>query len=253
MLQLSSTPSTPAVDVEAPSASSLLGSKRHESETGRIYNEIFDAVMDRRLLPGTKLTEAKLCEIFSCSRTVIRAVLAELAHDKIVSLEANRGAFVWQPDPKETREVFELRRDMECLIIDKLLRFPDLEQRLQGLYEMVEREQSSYNAGQRISWIRLSNAFHVEMARLLGNDVLTELMHMLCARTSLIIAYHDKPGEQACSFFEHEQILNLLCQRNRDGALHAMQHHLLACEQRMNEEQAPAKQDPWQAFGAARL
>lgn len=240
------------LDTDAPSASSLLEGSKPDTEVGRVYNEIFDAVMDRRLLPGTKLTETTLCDIFSCSRTVVRGALAALAHDKIVSLEANRGAFVWQPDSKETEDIFELRRDVECLIIDKLLRLPDLPEKLKTLYDMVARERQAYESGKRISWIRLSNAFHVEMARLLNNQVLTELMHMLCARTSLIIAYHDTPGERACSFFEHEDILNRLSHFDRDGTLKAMTQHLQACEHRINDLDGEAEPDPWQAFSVQR-
>lgn len=237
------------LDNDAPSASSLLEGNREDSDVGRVYSEIFDAVMDRRLLPGTKLTETTLCEVFSCSRTVVRGALAALAHDKIVRLEANRGAFVWKPESKETEDIFEMRRDIECLIIDKLLQLSDLHERLQVLYDMVARERQAFESGKRISWIRLSNAFHVEMAKLLNNHVLTELMHMLCARTSLIIAYHDNPGEQACSFFEHEEILNLLSSYDREGALQAMTNHLQACEHRINDLDDKAQpNNPWQAF-----
>lgn len=240
------------LDTDAPSASSLLEGSKPDSDVGRVYSEIFDAVMDRRLLPGTKLTETTLCDVFSCSRTVVRGALAALAHDKIVSIETNRGAFVWKPDPKETEDIFELRRDVECLIVEKLLRLSDLREKLQTLYDMVARERHAFETGKRISWIRLSNAFHVEMARLLNNDVLTELMHMLCARTSLIIAYHDTPGERACSFFEHEEILNFLSRYDKEGALQAMTHHLEACEHRINDLNDETQQDPWQAFSVQR-
>lgn len=242
------------LDYDAPSASSLLEGSKADSEVGRVYNEIFDAVMDRRLLPGTKLTETALCKVFTCSRTVVRGALAALAHDKIVSLEANRGAFVWKPESKETEEIFEMRRDIECLIVNKLLQLPNLHEKLQRLYDMVARERQAFESGKRISWIRLSNAFHVEMAKLLNNHVLTELMHMLCARTSLIIAYHDTPGEQACSFFEHEEILNLLSNYDQEGALQAITYHLQACEHRVNDlnDKAQPNLNPWLAFSIQR-
>src|SRR5690606_21305594 len=199
-------------DIAAPRASSLLEGGRGGSEVDRVHAEIFDAVMDRRLLPGAKLTESALCEIFSCSRATVRAALAQLAHDKIVVLKPNRGAFVWRPTESEMRDVFELRRDIECLLIDKLLAFPDLAQRLQALRHMVSHEKQAFECGDRISWLRLSNAFHVKLAQLAGNEVLTELMHSLCSRTTLIIAYRDTPGGSTCSYAEHERILDLLVQ-----------------------------------------
>ena len=234
-------------DIAAPRASSLLEGGLGGGEVDRVYADIFDAVMDRRLLPGAKLTEAALCEVFLCSRATVRAALAQLAHDKIVVLRPNRGAFVWQPSLAEMRDVFELRRDVECLLIDKLVAQADLAERLQPLRDMVRQERWAFECGDRISWLRLSNAFHVKLARLAGNGALTELMHGLCSRTTLIIAYLDTPGASTCSYIEHEQILDRLAAADGAGAREAMAHHLRDCEERMLEA-GPGRSDPWAAF-----
>jgi DNA-binding GntR family transcriptional regulator len=169
------------------------------NEVDRIYAEIFDAVIDHRLLPGVKLTEAVLCDVFHCSRGMVRAALARLAHDKIVVLLPNRGAFVATPDIKETHDVFEARRMVEGAILEKLVRLPDLEARLAPLREMVEQERQAYAGKDRATWIRLSNFFHVHLAQIADNSVLTDLMRELTSRTSLIIALYDVPGRSACS------------------------------------------------------
>lgn len=239
--------------LDAPKASSLRSAQGSASRTEieRVYDDIFDAVMDRRLLPGTKLTETALCTVFACSRTTVRTALSQLAHDKIVVIQANRGAFVWQPSSKETEDVFAMRRALEGMTIDMLLALPDLPARLAPLYDMVDRERRAFECGDRISWIRLSNAFHVEMARLLGNQVLTEMLHSLCARTSLVIAYYDTPDDSACSYFEHQDILDKLSRHDAHAAKAAMHHHLEDCEHRMNEpEKGPV--DPWLAFAVKR-
>jgi DNA-binding GntR family transcriptional regulator len=279
--------------LEAPKGSSLRGASHGPSpsagaraEADRVYGEIFDAVMDRRLLPGAKLTEATLCSIFSCSRSVVRSALSQLAHDKIVVIEPNRGAFVWQPGAKETRDIFQMRRALECTLVDLLLATPGLAQRLKPLYDMVEGERKAFERGDRISWLRLSNAFHVEMARLLDNDVLTAVLQSLCARTTLIIAYYDTSDVPAkgsstpdastrdatkrgakkrdtstpatstldattCSYIEHQDILDKLSRNDAEGAKAAMQHHLEDCERRMN---GPGKGpvNPWLAFSVKR-
>jgi len=240
-----------AGELDAPSASSLRkrpgaeGGARSEAE--RVYGEIFDAAMDRRLLPGAKLTEATLCSIFSCSRATVRAALSQLAHDKIVVIEPNRGAYVWQATPKETRDVFAMRQALECIVIDALAARPGIAEVLRPLHDMVDREQRAFETGDRISWIRLSNAFHVELARLADNQVLTEMLHGLCARTTLIIAFHDTPGDTACSYVEHREVLDLIARGDAPGAREAMRHHLQDCEQRMGEA-AGGVPDPWAAF-----
>jgi DNA-binding GntR family transcriptional regulator len=248
MLHLNSGNSS--ADLEAPKASSLRSAHpgTSGSEVDRVYAAIFDAVMDRRLLPGAKLTETKLCSIFACSRTTVRAALSQLAHDRIVVIEPNRGAYVWQANAKETEDVFAMRRALERMAIDMLAAMPDRGARLQPLYAMVERERTAFERGDRISWIRLSNAFHVELARLIGNDVLTEMLHSLCARTTLIIAYHDTPNDSACSYVEHQEILDQIVRGDVEAAKGAMDHHLLDCEQRMRDS-GRTPPDPWATFG----
>lgn len=234
--------------VQAPPASSLLEGRQPSSDAEVVYLQIFDAIMDRRLLPGAKLTEAALCKIFSCSRATVRAALAQLAHEHIVTQEPNRGAFVARPGPKETRDVFTTRQALECLVIDQLLALPDLSERLQPLYVMVAHEKKAFETGDLTSWLRLSNAFHVRLASLLENDVLTELMHGLCARTTVIISQHHQPQETTCSYAEHEQILQGLSQGNPEAVLHAMRHHLNDCLERIQNAAGRAP-DPWSAFG----
>ena len=83
----------------------------------RIYQSVFDSVMNQRLAPGTKLPEAALCDLFKVSRSVVRKVLQRLAHDRIVDLRPNKGAVVASPTPEETRQIFEARRGLEAAIV----------------------------------------------------------------------------------------------------------------------------------------
>jgi len=238
---------TDSTTLAAPPVSSLLERMQSNGEVERLYREIIDAVIDQRLRPGVKLTETVLCEVFSCSRSTVRSALAQLEHDRIVELLPNRGAYVAQPDIKETRDVFEARRMVEGSVLDKLLALPNRDQQLEPLEQMVQQERAAFERHDRVSWIRLSNAFHVQLVRLAQNNVLTEWMNSLCSRTSLIIGLYDKPGHSVCSFDEHEQILLYLARGDREGVQRAMRQHLLDCEQRMHFENRNP-QDPWTMF-----
>src|SRR3977135_1091193 len=73
------------------------------------YTRLRDAIFAHRLAPGIKLPEDELASIYAVSRTVIRSALQALAHDRLVRLEPNRGAFVAQPSQTEAREFLERR------------------------------------------------------------------------------------------------------------------------------------------------
>ena len=81
--------------------------------TQRIVESITTAIVERRLMPGTKLAEQKIADIFKVSRTVVRQALNQLSRDKLVTLEPARGAFVAQPSVDEARQVFETFVDIK--------------------------------------------------------------------------------------------------------------------------------------------
>ncbi len=78
-----------------------------------VYAHIFEAILEQRLAPGTKLSEEALGEIFGVSRTIIRRALSRLAHESVVLLRPNRGAVVASPTVEEARQVFFSRRMVE--------------------------------------------------------------------------------------------------------------------------------------------
>jgi DNA-binding GntR family transcriptional regulator len=70
-----------------------------------IYDRIWSAIAEHKLRPGTRLKEEQLSEIFGVSRARVRAALAALERDGLVTLVQNRGAFVAQPTIEEARDV----------------------------------------------------------------------------------------------------------------------------------------------------
>ena len=78
-----------------------------------IRDRLRDAIIDRRLTPGAKLSEAEVGTLFDVSRTIARSALQMLTFEGLVRTERNRGAFVANPSPEEARQVFASRRLIE--------------------------------------------------------------------------------------------------------------------------------------------
>ena len=90
------------------------------SQTQRIVDALTAAIVERRLMPGTKLVEQKIADIFSVSRTIVRQALNQLSRDRLVVLEPARGAFVATPSVDEARQVFEVRSMLEAAMVRSL-------------------------------------------------------------------------------------------------------------------------------------
>lgn len=191
-----------------------------------IYERILAAIFDHRLPPGTKLGEDRLAGIFGVSRARIRRVLPRLAHEGVVTLEPNRGAFVAKPSVAEARDVFQARRLIEPGIVEELMRQPDLGAILGKLRRHVAAEARARAAGDVRAIVRLSGEFHMLLADAAGNSLLAKTMRELASLTCLIIALYDRPAVPSCLGEEHGEIVDAIASGNRGRAADLMIHHL---------------------------
>ena len=191
----------------------------------RIHDAIRLAIADRRLPPGTKLTEQGLAQVFGVGRSRIRDVLARLAHEKVVVIERNRGASVATPTAADAREVFQARKLVEDAIVRQLATVIDAPATA-ALRAHVEEERAAHERRDRHAAIRLSGAFHLRLAELAGNRTLADILRDLVSRSSLIIAVYERPGWADCSHDDHVALIEALRKGEPDSASRAMLRHL---------------------------
>ena len=200
--------------------------------TQRIAEAITSAIVERRLAPGTKLAEQKIADIFQVSRTLVRQALNQLSRDRLVTLEPARGAFVAMPSVEEARQVFEVRAMLEAALVRHLaVRITDaqvaqLRSHLRDEREAIARTDVSGRT-------RLLADFHVVLARLLGNEVLAQLLADLLSRSSLISLMYQSAHSAEHSQQEHGQIVEALAKRDARAAVRLMAQHLASVEQNL--------------------
>lgn len=195
------------------------------SSTQRIVEAITSAIVERRLMPGTKLAEQKIADIFKVSRTIVRQALNQLSRDKLVTLEPARGAFVAQPSVEEARQVFEVRHMLEVGMVRQLCQCITPAQ-VAELRVHLEAEQAAVQRTDVSGRTHLLADFHVVLARMLGNDTLAEMLQDLVSRSSLISLMYQSALSAEHSFEEHVAIVDALERRDARGAVRLMEAHL---------------------------
>jgi DNA-binding GntR family transcriptional regulator len=174
-----------------------------------IYDRIYAAISERRLLPGTKLSEERLAQAFHASRTRVREVLLRLSQELIVETHLNRGAFVASPTEEDMHHVFAVRRALERAIAAELAeRFGG--QTIAPLRGHLDREARARATGDRAALAQLTGDFHVRLAEATGNRIFTENLRRLVALTGLIIAQYDAQASSACPEHEHHDIVKAI-------------------------------------------
>ncbi|MBB5499817.1 GntR family transcriptional regulator [Paraburkholderia sp. MM5384-R2] len=190
-----------------------------------IYRRILTAVMEHRLVPGTKLVEEKLAGVFKVNRTQIRKVLARLTHEGIVTTIPNRGAYIASPSVHDARHIFQARRIMEPALIRTLVERADKDD-FRRLHAHIAKERAARDKGDKHAVIRLSGEFHLLIAEMVGSPPLTKLMRELASLTCLIILLFDSPNVPACPNHEHTEIVELMQRGDLTAAVAAAITHL---------------------------
>jgi DNA-binding GntR family transcriptional regulator len=194
-----------------------------------VYRHIFNAILDQRLLPGTKLSEFALMETFGVSRRSVGAALQRLAWEKLIVLFSNRGAFVAAPDADEARDIFLARVAIEGGTTGAVARRGDPDA-IAALTDSLQQEKKLRQAGRVREAIHLSGGFHVLMADLSHNTILAEQVRILVARTSLVIHLFENQLGLSSWHDHHDELISLCAKKQVDNAIAVMQRHIRELE-----------------------
>ncbi len=197
-----------------------------KKEIRRIVEAIGRAIVEQRLVPGTRLVELKLVDALGANRNHIRAALLELSHQGLVSITINKGAMVACPSQQEAADVFVVRRLLEAeAMVLAAERIEDTD--LAALRKLIEEERQAVEEGRRPAAVKLAARFHIELARIAGNQVLSDMLERLLGRCSLIVSMYQKDSRShECHCDEHTQLVELLAAGDVDTAVLSMRQHL---------------------------
>ncbi|MFP1936786.1 GntR family transcriptional regulator [Lonsdalea quercina] len=189
-----------------------------------IYHALLNAIVEHQLLPGTKLPEEALAEVFGVSRTGIRKVLQRLAAVQMINLAPKRGAQVATPSVDEARQIFHTRSLLECANLPQVVAHcrPS---HCQALEKVVQAEDNAHQDQNGAEAIRLSAAFHIQLQAISGNAVLTGMVSQLTLRSSLVIAAYGAPWPQGCRYHDHQRLVALLRDKKMAALTSEMQRH----------------------------
>ena len=202
------------------------------STTSFIVENLTRAIVEHRLLPGTKLAEQKLADHFGVSRTLVRQALFQLSQNRLIKLEPARGAFVATPSVEEARQVFEVRRLVEGGMLRQLAAVITEAQAAQ-LRAHLAQERQALARSDVSGRTRLLADFHVLLARMLGNEVLAELVADLLSRSQLISLMYQSTHSAEHSQQEHVQIVEALARRDARAAVKLMEQHIASVERNL--------------------
>lgn len=212
-----------------------------------VYRVLRDRILRRELRAGEKLSDLRLSSELGVSRTPIREALLQLVQDGVVVAEPNRGFFVATFSRRDLEEIFDLRAALETFALRQITRSDHHEEYERALFELehVERlirfaETEEEREAAADAFLKTDRGFHSWLVETSGNRRLISVVTGLWAQISIFQqAGTELPGWMEIALRQHRAIIQRLLANDVEGALDALESHLLDMKTRVLADLAP--------------
>lgn len=212
------------------------GDRSPSDKVGTICRALRRAIIEQALEPGAKLPEDALGERFGVSRTIARHALGQLAAEGLVELRRNRIAVVATPSWQEARDTFDIRIELERLVVRQLAGRLSKSQ-LATLRAHVDAEDAARGGPDAVS-IRLATEFHILLATMTESPILIRYVSEIAYRCCLTLSLFSRPHSSECAINEHRLLIDALEEGQVEKVASLMHHHLDSVAERALVAQA---------------
>ena len=145
-----------------------------------IYDDIADAIITMKLVPGEKISEIESSKKYNVSRTPIRDVFKRLEDNGLLEIRSQSGTFVTKIDMGNIADLVYIRNCCEYAVLCKLAGKITKEQ-ADHLYDNLAKQQElSENISHEkfaADYFRLDNEFHRYIYSLAGKEGILQILN----------------------------------------------------------------------------
>jgi DNA-binding GntR family transcriptional regulator len=178
-----------------------------------------DDIFERKLLPGTAVTEEAVARDMGVSRATVREVLSTLTAEGLLTRNpTTRSLHVMRLGPDSIREIYRARRFLE---VGGITAYTDqCNSALQPLIEATNRLVDAVRAREHLDIVRMDIACHIEIVGLIGSVELVDFYRGLLAKLQLAMAAvaTSRQYNLEALLEDHIELIHLLDKREMDKA-----------------------------------
>ena len=191
-----------------------------------VFNTIEQDILDGNIKSGEILTELKLCELLSVSRTPVREALKRLKQEGMI-IESGKGAIVVGISQKDIDDIYKIRLKLEGLacsmccdnLTDDLVR---------QLKDTIELQEFYISKGNFENLRNLDSEFHRKIYENCQSRVLSSILIDLHRKVRHYRLNSMKDPQRATEVIaEHKGILEAIIARDKEKAELLCKDHIL--------------------------
>lgn len=191
------------------------------------YQQLLDLIIRGELTPDMPLSERKLAERLSLSRTPVREALRALVREGVVTAQLGRGTFVREVSSQDILAVYEVRQALECMAA-RLAAIKGPSRTLEELAIQLDYMREQHHQYSETEIDEMGRRVHQAIFESACNAVLSETFAPLRRRFQVafgLTRHYERPALQD-TLAEHARIVQAIRQRNPQEAEAAMREHL---------------------------
>ena len=145
------------------------------SKKNQVVQAIKDAILSGKIEPGDQIVESRIAQQLGSGIPLVREALIELEHQGFVHKTPYKGTIVTKLGPKEIKEIFQLRVELEALALEWAhdnVTPTDIKD-LQKLIGKMEQSARELDLDQ---FYQCDLEFHRKLWNLAGNSYLTDVL-----------------------------------------------------------------------------
>ena len=199
---------------------------RQPAIADRIATSLEEDIVLGRRHPRERLVEQDLCDRFNTHRGDVRLALFELEKKGIVQRIPNRGAIVRDLTPKEVREIYAVREELEVMAV-RILPLPAAASEIAKLDALQKMHSTAIDDGNMLTVFYTNLHFHRTLFGLCGNACLIETIEHLAQKVYGIRSYANAfPESLDRARRDHIAMIAALGGAHRDELIKLTRAHL---------------------------
>jgi GntR family transcriptional regulator, rspAB operon transcriptional repressor len=205
-----------------------------KSISDQIYDSLKKKILDNQIMPGERLMQEEIAEVFNASRTPIRQAFILLEKDGLVERLPQGGVRVTQIDIEMVRDVFGIRGALEAYAVElacEKIQEADIDQlkKIEQQASAILATPSVDNGSQLQQLLELNSSFHEIIYKSTGSTFLAALINNLkCVVLRLRALSLREVKTWGQVWKEHSQLIDCLKRRDKINACKIMRDHISA-------------------------
>ncbi len=198
---------------------------RRQPVADQVYQALRSAIVTVRLLPGTAISENRICRHFGVSRTPARAAVLRLAEEGLIDVYPQQGSFVSPIRMRDVEDARFIRRALEAAILTEAMALwtPEMSATARAI---IDSQATALAAGDIERVFQEDMRFHRAFSVFAGREGVWDSILGTMARLSRIVRLFGRPDRLPVVIAEHHAIVDAIEAGDAGAAVRSLEYHL---------------------------